>query len=233
VSAPTPIRGHLIVRLAPEAFLRALAVAGEGNPRYEAYVRGLWASLPTVAPRRYRGISRDPLQPIFETGVQTVPGVGPDWVAKVKMREGVHPGSSDPSYWRVLDPDAVVDVDFAREVVAQTDHPAEWEVVLVERDVPDVTADTLGFDVGYWGGDHYSLIQDAMLVPRWHAPDPDDFEALSDHARRLNEHQLFASFADADAYRSWYRTRPWAEGEFVEDGEAEFQVIRVDAVQEA
>jgi hypothetical protein len=225
-------RGHLIVRTAPVAFAGALAAAeGEVDPvRYEEFVRRLWAALPMLSPARYRGFDRFPLEAIFESDVQTTPGVGPDWVAKVRMREDVRLGSDDPSYWELLDPDVVEDLAVARDVLARTDRPEEWEVVAVDR-VAEVPGDlTLGFDVGTWGDDHFSIVRDAMLVPRRHPAAPEDFAFLVPHARRLNAHQLFATHDDAAAYRAWYRTRRWAEREDASRTEPEFQIVRVDAV---
>jgi hypothetical protein len=224
-------RGHLIVRTAPAAFRWALehAELGVRDPQeYRDRVEQLWAVLETVSPQRYRGISRDPLTRIFDGDVQSSPGVGPDWVARVKVRErlGLSPLSHD---WEGFDPDLVNDLAFAREVAAATDRPGDWEVIAVEQEARERAPLTLGFDVGYWGSDHYSLISDAMLVPTWHGPDPEDFEELLPHARRLNDHQLFDSWEHASAYREWYRGRSWAESEF----DDEFRVIRVDAVPPA
>lgn len=227
-------RGHLIVRTAPTAFRAALArAAGVVERRgYETYVRGLWSALSMPAPSRYRGIDRDPLEPLFETGVQTVAGVGPDWVAKVRMREGVRAGSQDPSYWSRLDPDVIEDPGFAREVAGLTDRPADWEVIEVDRAERLVGDATLGFDVGCWGSDHFSIVHDSMLVPSRHGPPSEEFGALRPFAKRLNEHALFAQWSDADAFRSWYRDRPWAERESEED-DPEFHVVRVASVPEA
>ena len=233
MDATPQTRGHLIVRAAPEAFRVTLARAASGVDRrgYEEYVRSLWAALPMLAPARYRGIDRDPLEPIFETGVQTTPGVGPDWVAKVRMREGVRPASDDPAYWRDLDPDLIDDLTFARDVLAQTDRPSEREIVAVDREATVAGPATLGFDVGAWGGDHLSLVRAVLLVPGAHGPPRAEFEALLPHARRLNEHQLFATRADAAAFRAWVLARPWAERERVDDPAAGgVHGIRVDAV---
>jgi hypothetical protein len=196
---------------------------------YREYVERLWAALPMLSPQRYRGVSRDPLTRIFDGEVEAIPGVGADWVARVKMREStvLRPDRLDD--WEVFDPDLVEDLAFAREVAAATDLPSEWEVVAVDRGSREKTDLTLGFDVGVWGGDHASILCDAMLVPMWHGPPPEEFEDLLPHARRLNAHQLFDSWEHGSAYREWYLGRTWGATE-VED---QFRVIRVDAVPPA
>jgi hypothetical protein len=228
-------RGHLVVLRAPEAFRVALARAASGVDRagYEAYVRALWAALPTLAPADYRGVDRDPLEPIFETGVQTTPGVGPDWVAKVRMREGLRPASGDPAFWRDLDPDLIDDLALARDVLRQTDRPSEREVIVVQRDAAEAGSRTLGFDVASWGGDHLSLVRSVLLVPGAHGAPREEFDALRPHARRLNESRLFATRRDAEAYRAWVLSRPWAERDRGDDPAGRFHAIRVDEVPPA
>ena len=219
------------MRTGPAALRSALERAGRlVEPRgYRDYVDRLWAALPTLSPQRYRGVSRDPLTRIFDGEVEAIPGVGPDWVARVKMRERPASNPERLKDWDVFDPDLVEDLAFAREVAAATDRPGDWEVVVVDRGSQERTGLTLGFDVGTWGGDHTSIVCDAMLVPMWHGPPPAEFEELLPHARRLNEHQLFDGPEHASAYREWYLGQRWAATE----ADDEFRVIRVDAVPPA
>ena len=221
------------MRTAPEAFRVALEREASGvDPRgYEEHVRALWDALPTVAPAAYRGVDRDPLEPLFETGVETTPGVGPDWPAKVRMREGVRPAPRDPAWWRALDPDLIDDLSVARDVLAQTDRPRDREIVAVDRDARDAGPATLGFDVGLWGGDHRSLVRCVLLVPGAHGPPREEFDALRPFARRLNEHQLFATRDGADAFLAWVLARPWGRAERDDPaGGGGLHAIRVDAV---
>jgi hypothetical protein len=71
-----------------------------------------------------------------------------------------------------------------------------------------------GYDVGYWGGDHFLIVCDTVVAPQWHPPDPDDFFEVAERVRGLNEHLLFPNHGDALAFRSYYLSKEWAETEF-------------------
>jgi hypothetical protein len=43
----------------------------------------------------------------------------------------------------------------------------------------DTSGHLLGYDIGYWRGDHYSLISDSFVAPCWHPPAPDAFRTLA------------------------------------------------------
>ncbi|MGE5294175.1 MAG: hypothetical protein ACM3VT_05050 [Solirubrobacterales bacterium] len=104
------------------------------------------------------------------------------------------------------------------------DQLSSWEIIHVQRDEFLVSDATLGFDIGYWSGDHFSLIADTIVTPMWHPPAPEDWGELLGQLSRLNEHLLFARPEDAAAFRAWYISRPWAETE------GEFCIIQVDQV---
>ena len=112
----------------------------------------------------------------------------------------------------------------AEEVVSLTDDSSIWEIINVSRGNAGSVGTPLGFDVGYWDGDHFSLIADTIVVPRWHPPVPDDFAELAAALSCLNENLLFDSSVDAEAFKEFYKSKPWAE---TEDHEGEFCVIKV------
>jgi hypothetical protein len=113
----------------------------------------------------------------------------------------------------------------ASKILALTDTPSDYEILLVTRDEIAPKSQTLGFDVGYWGSDHFSIIADAMVMPRWHRCPKEELDSLAPWGRRLNDHMLFPTVADALEYRGWYLTQPWAE---TETPSGQFQVIRAD-----
>ncbi len=113
----------------------------------------------------------------------------------------------------------------AEEIRRLTDEPPRYEVVRVTRGTATTSATTAGFDVGYWGGDHFSSLSDAMMMVRWHPCPVEDLHSLEPWSRRLNEHMLFPTRVDASDYRRWYLKQPWAEAETFP---GEFQIIRVD-----
>ena len=115
----------------------------------------------------------------------------------------------------------------AREVQALVDVSADWEIIYVAAEPLARGERTLGYDLGWWGGEFYSLISDSAVDPFWHPPDPSDFHDLAKQLRVLNAHLLFDSPEDALAFKTYYTTKPWAE---TESFEGAFKVIRVDAV---
>ncbi|MSQ09420.1 MAG: hypothetical protein EXR52_00205 [Dehalococcoidia bacterium] len=68
----------------------------------------------------------------------------------------------------------------------------------------------LGFDVAYTNSDHFSCICDALFLPRWHGTDQEGV-LFAEHFARLNEHGLFRSQRDAEAYLAHYHSFDWTE----------------------
>jgi hypothetical protein len=100
-------------------------------------------------------------------------------------------------------------------------------VVKVLRDAFVDSPAVLGFDVGYWGGDHYSIICDSIVTPTWHPPHPEDFEKLAGAVAALNENLLFRTADEAATFRTRYMEFAWAE---TEGYPGEFAVIQVEEV---
>jgi len=101
------------------------------------------------------------------------------------------------------------------------------QVVRLRRVSFSSEASVLGFDVGYWGGNHYSLVCDSIVAPTWHPPQPEDFTTLAEALKVLNGSLLFPTHAEAAAFRARYMQFPWAE---TESYPGEFEVIQVEAV---
>jgi hypothetical protein len=220
--------GYLVLadpRVVVRSFEAEVAKSADADA-WRAFLAQLRAAFPALLPERYRGLSRTPLDRSWD-GEDRMPGAGPNWAARVMIRERLGPDPNLTHRLENFDPDLLPDLPFAREVLAATDCPGEWEIARVRRNAQQRARRTLGFDVGYWGSDHYSLICDSLLMPKWHVPDPETFALLRVHAARLNEHLLFDGSEDAHAFRAWYVTQAWAEAEMYP---AEFQVIRVDDV---
>ncbi|MDJ0976670.1 MAG: hypothetical protein QNJ98_19595, partial [Planctomycetota bacterium] len=138
----------------------------------------------------------------------------------------VEPGLPASGMTYASDEDLLPSFELAAQVHALVDDPLGFEIVRLSRFDPKRNRATLGFDVGYWGGD-FSLICDTLIAPKWHPAPEEDYEALRVQTRRLNRHVLFDSEEAGWAFRHWYVQQPWAETEF-EPGE--IQVVRVDAI---
>lgn len=207
--------GFLILRLP------ALLISGyEGSnfARANASVIGeLRKALASLDPRSYRGISRDPIWPAEPLDAKTEKRFG-DVRARRRFRELV-----DPVHYESDDDDVLPSLAAGREVWRLLDHPEEYEIVYVERNRFSDRYRTLGYDIGNWGGDHFSLIADTAVMPHLHPPAEDDFAELAARLRGANEHGLFGTTEAAESFRSFYRSRRWGETEFGE----EFEIIRV------
>jgi hypothetical protein len=191
----------------------------------------LCETLKPLPRERYRGISRFPLMPL--------PSVDPEVLLEFQ-ESGCDVKTDHAARRRFLqmlgddvpesdfDEDLLPDYTAARDVFALLDSPNEYEIVQFAREPFLDDAVCLGFDVGYWGGDHYSIICDSAVRPLWHPPQPECFEELARELKIVNESFLFPSAECAAAFRSWYRTQYWAETESRPD---EFCIIQVNKPQ--
>lgn len=121
----------------------------------------------------------------------------------------------------VFDPQGVQE---ALELVPASE---QIELVRLRRQSFSSEESVLGFDVGYWGGDHFSIICDSIVTPTWHPPQPEDFGAIAEALHGLNDSLLFPNEEEAAAFRARYVRFPWAE---TEGHPGEFEIIQVEAV---
>lgn len=176
----------------------------------------------------YRGISRDPLASypstdenivlaFRETGVD----MDSDGLARKTMRYIL-----GDELRLDCDNDLLSSLEQAQEVFELLDSPQEHEIIYLRRNKFDQTDRTLGYDIGYWGGDHYSLICDTVVMPTWHPPEPEDWGELAEKFKILNSNLLFSSPTEAEKFKAYYKTKEWAETETND----EFCIIQVDEV---
>lgn len=194
------------------------------------HLRNLRAAIRFLDPDKYRGISRDPLQPypsldpeVIQTFADTGMEMRNDEKARWRFRELV----GDPDQL-ADDDDILADLRFARELLELVDRPSDYEIIRVRKVDFERSPETLGFDIGYWGGDHFSLIADSCVTPTWHPPQPEAFVELSERLRHLNQNLLFETTVEAESFKRWYKTQPWAE---IESDAGEFSIIQVDEVR--
>jgi hypothetical protein len=123
----------------------------------------------------YRGISRFPLMPLPSTDRDVLRGfaesgcdITTEEAARRRFLEILGAGVPEEDF----DEDLLPDYSAAREVFSLLRSPNDYEIVQLAREPFIEGADTLGFDIGYWGGDHYSIICDSAVRPLWHPPHP-------------------------------------------------------------
>ena len=96
------------------------------------------------------------------------------------------------------------------------DNKADFEILEIIQNKEVTTDKTIGFDVGYIGGDFFSAIADTAIKPMFHPPDFDDMDDIVGHLKKLNDKVLFDTFEDAKIYRQAYLSKEWAEKEMYE-----------------
>jgi hypothetical protein len=165
----------------------------------------LRATLSFINPSRYRGVSRNPAS--SDELVESSRDSDEDTAAALIGAEGI-----------------VETLTRAHVLLSNVSDSSQYEVVYVEYGQFSDGHQTIGFDVGYWGGDHFSLVADTAITPRWHPPPPEAFGTLAKHLSVVNESVLFSSANDAMAFSVFYRSQDWAETEFEE---GQFAIIRV------
>ena len=189
----------------------------------------LRAAVSFLDPTRYRGTGRSWLQPFpshDESMIDAFANTGIDMQSNARARRRFLQLIEEFDIKPTEDEDLFPDELLAREVFSLLDDPSQYEIIRLQRRDLRPSGDLLGFDIGYWGGDHFSLIADCFVTPRWHGPPPHKFHLLAERLRGLNGHLLFPTPDDAAGFRAWYRGEDWAE---TEDKEDEFEIIQVCA----
>jgi len=205
-------------------------------------VRELRNAFAAFDPKRYRGIFRECLFPYPSLNSKEIEEFQAkcDWPnplgkadarARYRFREiiGKPVDEYDPLSGKSYD--VLDNLADAKELYFLLDDPRRWEIIHVSRADSLDTENTLGYDIGHWDSMHFSLIGDTIVTPFWfhtfHTPPREDYVELTQEFSKLNEHLLFASINDAENFRSYYRSKSWAEEECIGD---EFDIIRVDIV---
>jgi hypothetical protein len=227
------LSGYAIVRRSEfelEEYMKSELAQKNSN-----FLQTLREALPFVDPSRYRGTGRSWLM-AFPSVDPTVIGdfsrsgcnMRSDARARLHFRELI--GEFNENRELEGDEDLLAEEWQATEVFSMLDDTNQHELLYVcRREFPALDG-LLGYDIGYWGGDHFSLIADSFVTPRWHPPQPDIFNVLADQLRDLNAHVLFPTAESAAKFRAWYRGQYWAETESFPD---EFEIIQVNSVKAA
>jgi hypothetical protein len=176
--------GYLILRR-PKALVAAYDLSMRKHQASKFFQR-LCETLNPLPRSAYRGISRYPLKPLPSMDAQillTFEQSGCDvWTGCCARRRFLEMlGDQIPE--SDFDEDLLPNNAAAREIFSLLESPHEYELVYVAREPFCDDADCLGFDVGYWGGDHYSIICDSAVRPIWHPPQPECFDELARQQR--------------------------------------------------
>jgi hypothetical protein len=222
-------RSEALAVLQSADHLVASYLSTEQAQRHRHFIDQLWAEIAPRDPRSYRGIA------CILPGIPPSPdGNQASWLATLNV------DLNDPLFHARLAVGRFTEHDLAdtngdllstleqvQQVLALAPSLDLLEAVAVRRNSFITGPSVLGFDVGYWGGDHYSIVCDSVVTPTWHPPQPDDFQLLASLLGSLNEHLLFPTADAAITFRSRYTQFPWAE---TESYPGEFEVVQLAAI---
>lgn len=203
----------------------------ESQDGWREGIRRIRAAMPFTDPINYRGISREPLSPLWTTDLEELRKSADAnkeedvLIARIRIKE-ISDSRAKPGQFN-LDEAALDNLEQALEVynLLEGDSRDQYEIIRLTRNNEVSIEDTLGYDVGYWSGDYFSIICDTSITPLWHPPAFEDIEELAQQLNLLNRSLLFNTKDEAKKFREYYRSKSWAETEFKKD---EFCIIRVD-----
>jgi len=114
-----------------------------------------------------------------------------------------------------------------QEVFELIDNKQDYELLKISENKVTVSGKTIGFDIGYIGGDFFSAIADVAIKPMWHPPDFDDMEDIKQQLKQLNKFCVFDTYEQARLYRQTYLTKEWSEKE-MSDGQ--ITIIQIEKI---
>lgn len=170
-------------------------------------------------PAKYLGISRDPMFGVSKELQSEFIGIlepeAVDFLSHIQKRN-------------LYDNDLIHDYNDAINTFKKIKNRQIFDIILVCKETFEDNSNVLGFDIGYWEGDHFSLIADTIVTPTWHGPPEKDYNELLDKLKPLlNENLLFNTAQEAEEFKGYYKTKEWAE---TEDYPGEFCTIQIQSV---
>jgi hypothetical protein len=228
------LHGYLIV-LKQSIKLSRWLTKFENNDNAIAYLNQFKKKFSSVDPNKYKGIDRFPLEAYSEEELANIElgNILEEKVACKKMYEILRTKQQAFLIYKDFSDDAnsFELIEDAFTVYDLLENKNNYEIIELKRKKFNSDETFLGFDIGYWGSDHFSIISDTMIAPQWHAPDPEDFNTLFLFAKRLNKNLLFKTEKDAMEFRKYYLKTKWAETDSPHAGEeSEFYIIQVNKV---
>ena len=217
-----------------------LARAFDSSPialEHREYLLELRAIFPYLRPEQYRGIERNPLNPDMDhrdPGWEWSPVQESDEGATARRRLaeilGVVEGEWNEETWLNVSPWLVPERAAAQELLDMLRLREEHEIVHVARHPARSMVPSIGFDVGYWATENFSIVCDSAIWPKWHPADSEALNELKRQLEPLNAYGLFPNAETAAAFREWYRSQAWAETED-EDETGRFELIEISLVE--
>ncbi len=182
---------------------------------------------PEGAPRKYRGLDREPLMGFSLEEMAHLlrgdPSVFP--IPERAATLAMHSVNSEIDWGSHL----LLSMEDARDVYLTLGEPKDWEIIWVQlsddRVKPPPQTILLGFEPTSFPEGYFSALCDCMCFPRWHGTDEEGALFIEYHAR-LNSHALFDSPRDAENFLRFYRSLDWTES-------GEYSIVEIHALSEA
>ncbi len=149
--------GFLIVQNA--SLIVAAFDAAQIDEGWAEPLRDLRNELSFLDPTKYRGMGRAPLEPYLGSIIER---------HRRERGEDVSNLTARKRFAEFVGEDngpLIPDLETSRELISLLDKPALWEIIGVSQESLEPTANTLGFDLGWWGSEFYSLIADCAVAP--------------------------------------------------------------------
>jgi hypothetical protein len=176
--------GYLIVQKSEVAFEAYKHKAEKFVP--SNYLERLRNAMSAYSPTKYKGISRYPI---------TLGDIGIPFIDD-----------------EVFEDTIFMRRETAERIFQQLENHDDYEIIKVFLpNIIDHSGDLLGYDVGYFGGDCFSVICDSFVMPRWHPPVLEEIEVLAKQMKRLNQNLLFPDEGSAQEFYEYYIKQEWAE----------------------
>jgi hypothetical protein len=201
---------YLIVLKGDYLFKEYEGLMSDQKQQFIKYIGKFHEYFPSSIKVKYKGISRMPLSPIPQK-LSSAYGKIAETEAQFYFDEITRKYQDNEDYYD----DSFLSIDDCFQVFSKVRAKVQYEIIKIDKEQNSEDKNIYGFDIGYWGGDHFSIIADTFLYPMWHPAPENDFQELTKYYQLLNQYCLFNSYDEAKAYREYYLQKDWAEKESV------------------
>jgi len=189
---------------------------------FHEYYKKLRNAFGNINVNNYRGLSRQSLSPIPKELKENYKNIE-EPQAQFLMNEIIE---NSCAILHDDDIDMIINFQDCINVYNKLENKSIYEIIRTSIDDTSKSENFLGFDIGYWGGDNFSIISDSILLPMWHGAQTESYQDLSKFVSLLNDKLLFSNYYDATTFRNYYLSQEWAEKE-INDGQICIQKIEL------
>ena len=157
-----------------------------------------------IDPNNYKGISRNVLYSVPKKIKELFDDI-PEPDAQYFMDEILEKYEND-------EVDLIYNLQDCLAVYNKINGKQNYEIIMSIKDENNKSfEDFLGYDIGYFGGDNFSIISDSILLPMWHGAPENAYPELKPYLKLLNKNLLFNKLDEAREFKEYYLGQKWAE----------------------